>query len=52
MPEDPLAVMQGIRSLLALSEDARHEMGQRGKNFVLRSHTYPVLAECFLNSVA
>jgi glycosyltransferase involved in cell wall biosynthesis len=51
-PEDPQAVVEGIRALLALNEDARKEMGQRGKDFVLRNHTYPVLAARFLNSIA
>ncbi len=47
-PEDPKAVTQGIRSLLALTENDRYEMGQRGKNFILKSHTYPVLAQQFM----
>jgi glycosyltransferase involved in cell wall biosynthesis len=51
-PEDPQAVAQGLRSLLALGEGARKEMGLRGKDFVLNNHTYPVLARHFLASLA
>lgn len=47
-PEDPQAVVQGIRSLLALSEEERKAMGQRGRAYVLENHTYPVLAGRFL----
>lgn len=47
-PEDPQAVAQGIRALLALGEDERQAMGQRGKKFVLENHTYPVLGMQFL----
>jgi glycosyltransferase involved in cell wall biosynthesis len=50
-PEDPQAVAQGLRSLLALSEDARKEMGLRGKDFVLKNHTYSVLAKRFIDSL-
>jgi len=48
-PEDPQAIVQGIRSLLQLSEDERTIMGQRGRKFVMGNHTYPVLAQRFLD---
>jgi glycosyltransferase involved in cell wall biosynthesis len=47
-PEDPAAVAAGIRALLALDEATRRDMGQRGRAFVLKNHTYAVLAERFL----
>lgn len=47
-PEDPLAVAQGIRDLLALGEDVRTAMGRRGKEFVMKNLTYPVLGQQFL----
>ncbi|HPL82168.1 MAG TPA: glycosyltransferase family 4 protein, partial [Anaerolineaceae bacterium] len=49
-PEDPQAVVHGIHSLLVLNEDVRKAMGQRGRTFVLEHHTYPVLAQRFLNA--
>lgn len=47
-PDNPQAVVDGIRSLLALPADERHRMGQRGKSFVLENLTYPVLGKRFL----
>ena len=47
-PEDPDAAAQGIRTLLALSEDERKAMAQRGKAFMLKNHTYSVLGKKFI----
>ncbi|MET0856860.1 MAG: glycosyltransferase family 4 protein [Telluria sp.] len=49
-PEDPQAVVHGIRTLLAASQEARAAMGQRGREYVLKNHTYPVLARKFLTT--
>lgn len=47
-PDDPRAAAEGIRSLLAVGADERRAMGQRGKAFVLKNLTYPVLGQRFL----
>lgn len=48
VPEDPQAVAQGIRALMALSDDERIAIGLRGRAFVLENLTYPVLGHRFL----
>ena len=50
-PESPQAVADGLRQLAALSPADRHLMGERGRDFVLLHHTYPVLAERFLQAM-
>ena len=52
VPESPAAVAEGLRRLAALPADARLAMGERGRAFVLAHHTYPVLAQRFLDAVA
>lgn len=47
-PDNPAAAVAGIRELLSSSEFEREQMGQRGREFVLKRHTYPVLAKSFL----
>jgi glycosyltransferase involved in cell wall biosynthesis len=47
-PDNPAAAAQGIRALLNFSVEERHEMGQRGKAFVLSNLTYPLLGQRFL----
>ncbi|MEK8049870.1 glycosyltransferase family 4 protein [Ideonella sp. DXS22W] len=51
-PQDAEAVARGLRQLAALSVDERRAMGERGRAFVLAHHTYPVLAQRFLDAVA
>ncbi len=51
-PDNPQAVVDGVRALLKLSGETRRAMGQRGKAFVLENLTYPVLGKRFLAACA
>jgi len=44
-PED---ILVGLEKLLSLSDEERSSMGQNGREYVLRHHTYDVLAKKFL----
>ena len=50
-PESPSAVAEGLRRLAATPAAERRAMGERGRAFVLAHHTYPVLAQRFLDAV-
>ncbi len=50
-PESPTAVADGLRRLAALGADQRRAMGERGRAFVLAEHTYPVLAQRFVQAM-
>jgi glycosyltransferase involved in cell wall biosynthesis len=47
-PESPEVTASGIRALLNLNDSARWEMGNRGREYVLKNLTYPILSERFL----
>lgn len=48
---DPDAIAAAVRELMTLSEEARSEMGARGKAYVLENHQYSALAEKFIASL-
>ena len=50
-PSDPQAIARAIEKLAALTESHRQAMGQAGREYVLKNHTYPVLARRFLDAV-
>ena len=50
-PESPQAVADGLMRLAACSPAERAAMGERGRAFVLANHTYPVLAQRFLEAL-
>jgi glycosyltransferase involved in cell wall biosynthesis len=50
-PESPAAVVQGLHALSRLSIEQRRAMGERGREYVLAHHAYPVLARWFLEAV-
>ena len=50
-PQAPIAVADGLRGLAATPAAERQGMGKRGRAFVLANHTYPVLAQRFLDAL-
>ena len=50
-PQDAAAVADGLRRLAAVPADERRAMGRRGRAFVMANHTYPVLAQRFLEAL-
>ena len=50
-PDDPRAIADGLRQLAALTPRQRRSLGERGRAYVLRHHSYPVLAQQFLRAV-
>lgn len=51
-PQDPQAVAQGLLRLAALSPGERAAMGQRGRDFAMAHHAYPVLAARFIEALS
>lgn len=51
-PEDAEAVAQGLLKLAALSPAERADMGQRGREFAMAHHAYPVLAARFIEALS
>jgi glycosyltransferase involved in cell wall biosynthesis len=50
-PQSPAAVADGLRRLAAVPAAERRAMGARGRAFVMARHTYPVLAQRFLQAM-
>ena len=50
-PDDAQAVSRGLLELLDRSHEERQAMGERGRRHVMARHTYPLLAQRFLEAV-
>ncbi len=50
-PESATAIATGLRQLAALPAAERQAIGARGRAFVLAHHTYPVLAQRFIQAI-
>lgn len=51
-PENPQAIADGLLRLSAMKPSERKAMGERGRQYVLKHHSYPVLAQRFLRAVS
>jgi len=49
--EDPIFIAEAIKYIVELKRDEREEMDRRGREYVIRNHSYEVLAKDFLESV-
>lgn len=47
-PENAEALAMAIRKIKSLPPDEQKKMGEAGKQYVLKNHTYEVLAEKFI----
>lgn len=50
-PSDPVEIANGILRLVNCTPEERRNMGERGRDFVLKNRTYPILARQFLDAV-
>jgi glycosyltransferase involved in cell wall biosynthesis len=50
--ESALAIAEGLRALSRLDPEARRAMGEKGRAYVQRHHTWPVLARRFMEAVS
>jgi glycosyltransferase involved in cell wall biosynthesis len=51
-PEQPHAIADAILRLMAMAPEQRARLGQRGRDFALANHAYPVLGQRFLTALA
>lgn len=49
--EDPRAIAAALAHLQAMSPGERQAMGQRGHDYIMNHHTYPVLAARFIQAL-
>lgn len=50
-PEKPEEIAEAVLQLMSLSAEARQQMGQKGRAYILANHDYQVLAEQFITSI-
>jgi glycosyltransferase involved in cell wall biosynthesis len=50
-PGDAAAVAAGLRRLAAMPADERRALGERGRVYVQQHHTWPVLAQRFIEAI-
>lgn len=50
-PADPVEIANGILRLASFTREERCNMGKRGREYILKNQTYPILAKKFLGAV-
>ncbi|MBF0226420.1 MAG: glycosyltransferase family 4 protein [Desulfobacterales bacterium] len=50
-PENPNAVYSAVKNLMALDKNSLEIMGNKGKEFILKNHSYSILSAQFLDVI-
>jgi glycosyltransferase involved in cell wall biosynthesis len=50
-PEDPEAIYKAVKTLLSMTPEERHTMGQRGRDYIEANQTFPLLADRFIKTI-
>lgn len=50
-PESAEALVEAVRGAMRLNEEERRQMGERGRDYVLKHHDYRVLAQRFIDAL-
>jgi hypothetical protein len=50
-PESPQEIVRGIKQLVSMTSEARKEMGNLGKSYVIDHHTYQALSKKYLDLI-
>lgn len=51
-PEDPDAVSSAVKSMMAMTQDERSNLGLRGRRYVMEHHNYRILARNIIEAVS
>jgi glycosyltransferase involved in cell wall biosynthesis len=49
LPEDPMEIAEAVRKIQSFSVEELNQKGQNGKNFVISTHDYKIIAKKFID---
>ncbi|MBM7581716.1 glycosyltransferase involved in cell wall biosynthesis [Caldicoprobacter guelmensis] len=50
-PEDPIAIAEAVKRIMDMPAEERNAMGLKGREYVLKNHSYNVLAKRFIEAI-
>ncbi|MFO7154138.1 MAG: glycosyltransferase family 4 protein [Caldicoprobacter oshimai] len=50
-PENPIAIAEAVKRIMDMPEEERNAMGSRGREYVIKNHSYSVLAKRFIEAI-
>jgi len=50
-PEDPIAIAEAVKRIMDMPAEERNVMGLKGREYVIKNHSYNVLAKRFIEAI-